>query len=87
MNQGKLLASGPVDEVRRSLGRAERTLTVEVLERGDAAADWLWNQTGVSELVRTENRLAFKFAGSTHISMPHDAYRIWQAAEDLGLHA
>ena len=30
---------------------------------------------------------AFKFAGSTHISMPHDAYRIWQAAEDLGLHA
>jgi carbon-monoxide dehydrogenase large subunit len=30
---------------------------------------------------------AFKFAGSTHIAMPHDAYRIWQAAEDLGLHA
>jgi carbon-monoxide dehydrogenase large subunit len=30
---------------------------------------------------------AFKFAGSTHIPMPHDAYRIWQAAEDLGLHA
>ena len=29
---------------------------------------------------------AFKFAGSTHIAMPHDAYRIWQAAEDLGLH-
>ena len=27
---------------------------------------------------------AFKFAGSTHIPMPHDAYRIWQAAEDLG---
>jgi carbon-monoxide dehydrogenase large subunit len=30
---------------------------------------------------------AFKFAGSTHIPMPHDAYRIWQAAENLGLHA
>ena len=30
---------------------------------------------------------AFKFAGSTHIAMPHDAYRIWQAAENLGLHA
>ena len=29
---------------------------------------------------------AFKFAGSTHIAMPHDAYRIWQAAENLGLH-
>src|SRR6185437_2568194 len=30
---------------------------------------------------------AFKFLGSTHIPMPHDAYRVWQAAEDLGLHA
>src|SRR5579863_4568194 len=30
---------------------------------------------------------AFKFAGSTHIAMPHDAYRTWLAAEKLGLHA
>jgi aerobic carbon-monoxide dehydrogenase large subunit len=29
---------------------------------------------------------AFKFLGSTHIPMPHDAYRVWQAAENLGLH-
>jgi len=29
---------------------------------------------------------AFKFLGSTHIAMPHDAYRVWQAAENLGLH-
>src|SRR5262249_14351831 len=64
MNRGELLASGPVDEVRRELGRAERILTVDVLERGEVAADWLWNQTGVSELVRTENHLSFKFAGS-----------------------
>jgi hypothetical protein len=27
---------------------------------------------------------AFKFLGSTHIAMPHDAYRVWQAAENLG---
>jgi aerobic carbon-monoxide dehydrogenase large subunit len=30
---------------------------------------------------------AFKFLGSTHISMPHDAWRTWEAAEKLGLHA
>ena len=29
---------------------------------------------------------AFKFLGSTHIPMPHDAYRTWLAAEKLGLH-
>jgi carbon-monoxide dehydrogenase large subunit len=27
---------------------------------------------------------AFKFLGSTHIQMPHDAYRTWQAAENSG---
>ena len=30
---------------------------------------------------------AFKFLGSTHIQMPHDAWRIWQAAKDLGAHS
>jgi aerobic carbon-monoxide dehydrogenase large subunit len=30
---------------------------------------------------------AFKFLGSTHIPMPHDAWRTWVAAEKLGLHA
>src|SRR5271155_3388932 len=30
---------------------------------------------------------AFKFLGSTHIAMPHDAYRTWLVAENLGLHA
>ena len=30
---------------------------------------------------------AFKFLGSTHIQMPHDAWRTWTAAEKLGLHA
>jgi aerobic carbon-monoxide dehydrogenase large subunit len=29
---------------------------------------------------------AFKFLGSTHISMPHDAWRVWTAADKLGLH-
>ena len=30
---------------------------------------------------------AFGFLGSTHIQMPHDAWRIWEAAKRLGLHA
>jgi carbon-monoxide dehydrogenase large subunit len=30
---------------------------------------------------------AFKFLGSTHIPMPHDAWRTWVAADKLGLHA
>ncbi|MBO6758641.1 MAG: carbon-monoxide dehydrogenase large subunit [Roseibium sp.] len=29
---------------------------------------------------------AFQFLGSTHIQMPHDAWRVWQAAKDLGAH-
>ncbi|WP_420334283.1 aerobic carbon-monoxide dehydrogenase large subunit [Roseibium sp.] len=29
---------------------------------------------------------AFQFLGSTHIQMPHDSWRIWQAAKDLGAH-
>ncbi|WP_298822548.1 aerobic carbon-monoxide dehydrogenase large subunit [uncultured Roseibium sp.] len=29
---------------------------------------------------------AFQFLGSTHIQMPHDAWRIWQAAKELGAH-
>ncbi|WP_417679751.1 aerobic carbon-monoxide dehydrogenase large subunit [Roseibium sp.] len=29
---------------------------------------------------------AFGFLGSTHIQMPHDAWRVWQAAKDLGAH-
>jgi carbon-monoxide dehydrogenase large subunit len=30
---------------------------------------------------------AFAFLGSTHIQMPHDAWRTWEAADRLGLHA
>ncbi|MEX0851666.1 MAG: aerobic carbon-monoxide dehydrogenase large subunit [Bauldia sp.] len=29
---------------------------------------------------------AFKFLGSTHIPMPHDHWRTWEAADKLGLH-
>jgi ABC-2 type transport system ATP-binding protein len=64
MNRGRLLASGSVDEVRRVLGRTERTLAVEVLERADEAADWIGGQPG-TELVRPHgHRITFRFNGS-----------------------
>ena len=33
------------------------------------------------EILRDPVRLAFAFLGSTHIQMPHDAWRTWEAAE------
>ena len=64
MNRGRLLASGSVDEVRRVLGRTERTLAVEVLERADAAAGWIGRQPGVGEPRVHGHRVAFQFTGS-----------------------
>ena len=64
MNRGQLLASGPVDEVRRLLGRAERTLTVAVLERADEAASWIASQAGVADLQRAGERISFAFSGT-----------------------
>lgn len=64
MNRGKLLASGSVDDVRRALGRAERTLTLGVLERQDEAASWLLGQDHVSEIYPSGERILFRFSGS-----------------------
>lgn len=66
MNHGRLLASGSVDEVRRLLGRAERTLTVGVLERSEAAATWLATQAHVQAVKLVRERVTFHFAGSQH---------------------
>ena len=64
MNRGHLLAAGTVDEVRRLLGRAERTLSVALIERADTAADWLRSQPGVTELKRAGERLSLSFSGT-----------------------
>jgi ABC-2 type transport system ATP-binding protein len=64
MNNGRLLAAGPVDEVRRILGRAERMLTVAVIERGEDAAAWLAAQPGVAGVKKIGDRLGFQFSGS-----------------------
>ena len=64
MTRGHLLAAGTVDEVRRLLGRAERTLSVVLIERADTAADWLRSQPGVTELKRAGERLSLSFSGT-----------------------
>ena len=64
MNRGKLLASGTVDEVRRLLGRAERTLMLGVLERAEEAAAWLASQPNVAAVNRSGERISFQFTGS-----------------------
>jgi ABC-2 type transport system ATP-binding protein len=66
MNHGRLLASGSVDEVRRLLGRAERTLTVGVLERSEEAAAWLVTQAHVQSVKCVRDRVTFHFFGSHH---------------------
>jgi aerobic carbon-monoxide dehydrogenase large subunit len=43
------------------------------------------NVGGVPCLSNAVNN-AFAFLGSTHIQMPHDHWRVWTAAEGLGLH-
>jgi len=64
MNRGRLLAAGTVDEVRRLLGRAERTISVGVLDRAEDAAAWLAQQPGVQAPVSAGGRLSFTYEGS-----------------------
>jgi ABC-2 type transport system ATP-binding protein len=63
MNQGKLLASGTAEEVRRELGRTERALTAVVLEDGQPLQEWLNGRDGVSEIRVDGKRVVFGFAG------------------------
>lgn len=64
MNRGRLLASGSVDEVRRVLGRTERTLSVEVLERSEEAAAYIGAQPGTEAVRAHGHRVSFDFTGS-----------------------
>jgi ABC-2 type transport system ATP-binding protein len=66
MNRGKLLASGSVEEVRRVLGRAERTLTLGVLDRVAEAVRWLGDQPHVTEVLMAGERITFRFAGTPY---------------------
>jgi ABC-2 type transport system ATP-binding protein len=63
MNQGKLLASGTAEEVRRALGRAERNLSVVTSGDSEKVEAWLEGRTGVSELEVKDSRVEFQFLG------------------------
>lgn len=63
MNQGRLLASGTVEEVRRELGKTERALSVVVLGEVGAVKEWLDDRDGVSEIRVDGSRVVFGFAG------------------------
>jgi len=63
MNQGRLLASGTTDEVRRELGQAERQL--KTVTYGDPAAlvSWLRERSGVTHLQVEGQKVGFHFTG------------------------
>ena len=62
MNQGRILAAGPVDAVRDQLGNADRTLAVTVLPGSEAAAESvLRGLPGVLELAAQGARLSCRF--------------------------
>ena len=64
MNQGKLLATGTAEEVRRELGSAERTLRVGVLKNESGLAEWLAGGEGVGEIEHRAGMVSFQFTGS-----------------------
>jgi len=64
MNQGKILASGSVGEVRAALGGAERKINVITLGQPQILAQWLEDQPGVREVLTFEDQVSFQFTGS-----------------------
>lgn len=64
MNQGKLLASGTVDEVRQALGSTERTITATLLGEHDKGAKWLETRPPVHDIRIDGQQLHFGFTGS-----------------------
>ena len=63
MNQGTLLASGTADEVRKTLGRAERRLTAVTFGDPVRLGEWLGKLSSVSEMKIEDKRVSFNFVG------------------------
>ena len=62
---GRILASGPVDDIRDRLGNADRPLVLTVLPGDEAAAEELLRrQPQVQELIAADGRLSLRFHGS-----------------------
>lgn len=63
MNQGRLLASGTAEEVRRTLGRGERKFTAVTFGDVQAVVSWLEKRAEVSVLKSEGARVDFQFMG------------------------
>ncbi|NNC87922.1 MAG: ABC transporter ATP-binding protein [Akkermansiaceae bacterium] len=63
MNQGRLLASGTAEEVRRELGRSDRHLTVTVLNGREPVVDWLGRRDGVHDVGGEGREVRFGYKG------------------------
>jgi len=63
MNQGRLLASGTAEEVRKVLGQAERCLSTTTFGDAQAVVLWLETRTGVSEVKSEGGKVSFQFTG------------------------
>jgi ABC-2 type transport system ATP-binding protein len=64
MNQGKLLATGTAEEVRRKLGRTEHALTATFLSHAQEAADWLRLKNGVHDITVSGLQVMCGFTGT-----------------------
>jgi ABC-2 type transport system ATP-binding protein len=65
MNHGRILAAGPVDEVRDKLGNADRTLVITVLPGDEARVeDFLRQLPAARELQAQGARFSFRFHGT-----------------------
>lgn len=63
MNQGRLLASGTAEEVRKELGRAERHLAVVTMGDPEKVARFLSEWPGVSAMKVDGGKVGFQFVG------------------------
>lgn len=63
MNQGRLLASGTAEEVRKALGRAERKLSVVTFGDPHEVVSWLGARPEVGEVKVAGSKVGFQFQG------------------------
>jgi ABC-2 type transport system ATP-binding protein len=64
MHRGRLVSSGSVDEVRTSLGRVERALSLSILARHEEALAWLKSRPHVADVTLKQESITLQFAGT-----------------------
>lgn len=64
INEGRLLASGSTENVRREVGRTERRLTATVLGDRQEAVAWLSSREDVHDVSVEEIRVSLRFTGN-----------------------